>query len=105
MVGSVFPLFRVPTQAQMLAERFQTPARLQQIKHKEDGLFTRLAYTSVARCFLPSKRFVLLFFLKYEQRSSLPCELGNFGNSKLRHVNQRGFRPMGFQQRLRNSRP
>lgn len=55
MVGWIFPLplFRLLTQAPLLAS-VQTPARLHQIKHKEDVLFTPLAYTSVPRSFFSS---------------------------------------------------
>lgn len=92
--SSAFPLG-----PKLLASAWNTRSTLSN-KAQRGGLFTPAAYTSVDCCFfLPGKRY-------YSRTAFLSSrELGNFGNSKLRHVNQVAFNRIGFQHGPRMSRP
>lgn len=94
--SSAFPLG-----PKLLASAWNTRSTLSN-KAQRGGLFTPAAYTSVDCCFF-------FFAWKFEGNSRIALlssrELGNFGNSKLRHVNQVAFNRIGFQHGPRMSRP
>lgn len=93
------PLFRVPSRARLLASATNSSSSLSN-KAQRRCYFTPAAYASVAGCF-----FCLQNVIIYEQRSSLPVNLGTLGIPSCVTSKQDAFNRIGFQQRPRNSRP